>query len=74
MNQHGERLERSRRIEEDLRQRLQARLRSVEAGDAQGAPGKDPVAVRLAFLLAKTRRRREALEEQLAQTPAIRSC
>ena len=67
----GELLEHSRRTEDDFQRRLEARLGSREKGGADRAPSFDPVAKRLAFLLAKARTRRRAVERELAVRPAI---
>jgi len=64
---HEDDLERSRRVEEDLRQRLRMRLgKATEAADAHLVSKADPVAKNLAFLFAKARKRRQVLEVQLA--------
>jgi len=56
-------LERLRRAEEDLEQRLRMRLRkATDAADGHFMPKADPVAKNLAFLFAKVRRQRRALE------------
>ncbi len=61
--QHEIHLERSRRTEDDLRQRLRERLRkAAEAKHAHRVLKPDPVAKRLGFLVAKAGKRRQALE------------
>jgi len=63
--QNEEHLERSRRVEEELGERLRVRVRqSADSADAHRAP--DPVRKRLAFLLAKARDQAQAAGEELA--------
>jgi hypothetical protein len=58
-------LERSRRVEEELGERLRGRVRqSADSADAHRAP--DPARKRLEFLLAKARDQAQAAEEELA--------
>jgi hypothetical protein len=66
----GELLERSKHTEADFEDRLEARLKKrLEMGGADRAPNPDPVAKRLAFLAAKARTQRRAVEHELATRP-----
>ena len=63
--QNEQHLDRSRRVEEELAERLRVRLRqSAESADAHSEP--DPVRKRLEFLLAKARDQGQAAEDELA--------
>lgn len=63
----GELLEQSKRREQDFHDRLETwRRKAGEASDANLAPGPDPVAKRLGFLLADSRNQRRAVERELA--------
>jgi hypothetical protein len=54
----------SERTEQDFQERLGNRTR--KAGDAGESPEPDPLAMRLAFLVAKARQQRRAIEGELA--------
>jgi len=56
-------VERARRVEDDLRQRLQRR--TAAHVDARLVPTSDPLLKRLAFLVTKARKRRQAAEDKL---------
>ena len=58
--------EHSKRSEQDLQHRLEARLRHAELPSTRHTFNLDPVAKRLGFLLAKIRGQRRAVGRELA--------